>query len=60
MVDKINDTLNPFLAVRMDEVRYIVNGYEWLTKAEIMGFFFERRVVVMMNIVQFVTPGTNR
>lgn len=40
MVDKINDTLNPFLAVRMDEVRYIVNGYEWLTKAENMGFFF--------------------
>lgn len=39
MVGKMNDPLNPFLAVRMYGVRYIVNGCEGLTKAETMGIF---------------------
>lgn len=37
----MNDPLNPFLAVRMYGVRYIVNGCEGLTKAETMGIFFK-------------------
>lgn len=41
MVDKINDPLNPFLAVRMYGVGYIVNGCEWLTKAETVGIFWK-------------------